>query len=362
VRDADAIAASCRASVPGFAGQTRDPSSVLGQLAERVSAHAPFDRYGEGELVERLERRVAELLGKEAALFFPTGTMAQQIALRIWADRAHVRTVAFHPRCHLEHHEEKGYEELHGLRGLLVGALGRLLTREDLEAIAEPVAVLLLELPQRELGGRLPEWDELVSQTEWARGRDVALHLDGARLWLCPPYYGRGLREIAALFDTVYVSLYKDLGAPGGCLLAGSAHVIDEARVWRTRHGGRVFSVWPYVLAAERGLDEVLPRMDEYLARARELAAGLAALDDLDVVPDPPQTPFMHLYLRRDGERLREAALDIAEERGVWLGGHFADTPMPAIHMVELSIGASTLELPVAEIVALFGELLERSA
>jgi len=362
VRDADALAASCRLSVSGLGRQTRDPSSVLAHLAERVSERTPSDRYGGGELVERLERRVAELLGKNAALFFPTGTMAQQIALRIWADRARLSTVAFHARCHLERHEHKGYEELHGLRGLLPGAPDRLLTLDDLEAIAEPVAALLIELPQRELGGRLPEWDELVAQAEWARGRDVALHLDGARLWLCPPYYGRGLDEIAALFDTVYVSLYKDLGAPGGCLLAGPADVIDEARVWRIRHGGRLFSVWPYVLAAERGLDEVLPRMVEYFGRARELAAGLAALDDLDVVPDPPQTPFLHLYLRRNGEKLREAALDIAEERGVWLGERFAVTPLPAVHMLELPIGASTLELPVAEIVALFGELLERSA
>jgi len=362
VRDAAAIAASCRLSVPGFGRESRDPSSALAHLAERVSPGTPFDRYGEGELVERLERRVAGLLGKEAALFFPTGTMAQQIALRIWADRARVRAVAFHPRCHLELHEHKGYQELHGLRGRLVGGPDRLLTLDDLDEVAEPVAALLLELPQRELGGRLPEWDELVAQTEWARGRAVALHLDGARLWLCPPYYRRGLDEIAALFDTVYVSLYKDLGAPGGCLLAGPVDVIDEARVWRIRHGGRVFSVWPYVLAAERGLDEVLPRMEEYFARARELAAGLAALDGVDVVPDPPQTPFLHLHLRRDGEGLREAALDIAEERGIWLGRQFAATPLPAVQMLELPIGASTLELPVAEIVALFGELLERSA
>ncbi|MBA2476509.1 MAG: threonine aldolase [Actinobacteria bacterium] len=358
----EAIAAACRAFVPAHEPEWRAPRSALARLSERASEGTSYDRYGDGEVVQRLEQRVAGLLGKEAAVFLPTGTMAQQIALRIWADRAGLGTVAFHPRCHLERHEEKGYQELHGLRGRLVGDADRLLSRDDLEGIAEPVAALLLELPQRELGGRLPEWDELVAQAGWAREHEVALHLDGARLWLCPPYYGRGLDEIAALFDTVYVSLYKDLGAPGGCLLAGPADVIDEARVWQIRHGGRIFSVYPYALAAERGLDEVLPRMDDFLARARELGAALAQLEHVVVVPQPPQTPFMHLYLSRDGERLREAALDIAEERGVWLGRHFAVTPLPTVHLLELPVGASTLELPVEEVVALFGELLERSA
>jgi feruloyl esterase len=86
----------------------------------------------------------------------PTGTMAQQIALRIWSDRRGTRTVAFHPTCHLELHEQKGYQLLHGLHGRLVGDPNRLITLEDLESIHEPVAALLLELPQREIGGLLP--------------------------------------------------------------------------------------------------------------------------------------------------------------------------------------------------------------
>src|SRR5262249_58225061 len=104
----------------------------------------------------------------------------------------------------------------------------------------EPLGALLLELPQRDLGGQLPVWRDLRAQATWAGANGVSMHLDGSRLWQCGPFYRRPLREIAALFDTVYVSLYKDLGALGGCVLAGAKDVIAEARVWRVRHGGRL--------------------------------------------------------------------------------------------------------------------------
>ena len=170
-------------------------------------------------------------------------------------------------------HEERGYEHLHGMHAQLIGDRDRLITRADLDEVSEPLGAVLLELPQRDLGGRLPTWRELRSQTSWARANGVALHLDGARLWQCGPFYRRPLREIAALFDTVYVSLYKDLGGLGGCVLAGPEDVIAEARVWRVRHGGRLSTYEPMALSAELGLDELLPRMPSFVRKAREIGA-----------------------------------------------------------------------------------------
>ena len=102
--------------------------------------------------------------------------MAQQIALRIHCDRRGIGTVAFHPTCHLELHEHGGYAHLHGLKAELVGARECLIELEDLEALRTPLGALLIELPQREIGGGCPEWDELVPQIEWARSRGVATH------------------------------------------------------------------------------------------------------------------------------------------------------------------------------------------
>jgi threonine aldolase len=346
----------------------RDPD-VVWRASDRVVAglhpravDADADRYGGGPAAERLNRRVADLLGKEAAVWMPSGTMAQQIALRIHAARRGSHTVAFHPHCHLDVHEERGYEHLHGLHAKLLGDRNRLIEAADLNAVREPVAALLLELPQRDLGGRLPAWDELSDTCREAEARGWALHLDGARLWQCGPFYERGLDEIAALFDTVYVSFYKDLRAPAGCALAGPSGLVEEARVWQIRHGGRMFRVHPLLLAAERGLDEVLPRMPEYVEHARALGAALGALDDVSVVPDPPQVAMLHVHVRRPLEALDEAALDVAERTGVWLGHRWSPTDDPAVQRLELSIGEDALAVAPDEAAELYRELLEAAS
>jgi threonine aldolase len=358
-RERERIVARCERFVTAWSAP-RDPAAEFRALADRAGAR--LDVYGGGESVERLEARVADLLGKEAAVLFPSGTMAQQIALRIWCTRAGCSTVAFHPQCHLDVHEERGYEHLHGLHARPVGDRDRLIGRADLDEVTEPVGALLLELPQRDLGGQLPAWRELRSQATWARAKGVALHLDGARLWQCGPFYRRPLREIAALFDTVYVSLYKDLGALGGCVLAGPQDVIDEARVWRIRHGGRLSTFEPMALSAERGLDEVLPRMPSFVRKAKEIGAALARLDGVTVVPDPPQVAMLHVAVRGELERVNDVLLEIAKERRTLIASGFVPTPLPDVQRTELSVGAPTLEVPSADIAELYAELVSRAA
>ena len=164
--------------------------------------------------------------------------MAQQSVLRVHADRRQRRTVVFHPMCHLDRHEGQAYQRLHGLSGRPAADLNRLVTIEDLTAIGELPAALLIELPQRDLGGQQPAWEDLQAQVGWAHDRGAAAHLDGARLWESAAGYGRPPAEIAALFDTVYVSFYKGIGALAGCCVAGPADILAEVREWRRRMGG----------------------------------------------------------------------------------------------------------------------------
>lgn len=347
--------------VAGPDPRRRDPRSTLLELAERAPAAGETDRYGRGALATRLEARINELLGTEASVWMPSGTMAQQIALRIHARRTGCELVAFHPHCHLDTHEERGYEWLHGLRATHIGDPTRIARAEDVEGLRERHAAVLLELPQRDLGGQLPPWDDLVATGEAVRARGAAFHLDGARLWQCGPYYERPLAEVAGLFDTIYVSFYKDLGAPAGCALAGPADVIEEARVWQVRHGGRMFSAFPLLLAAEQGLDEVLPRMGAYVEHARLLAGALAELDGVSIVPDPPQTAMFHLYVRGDAERLHEAAIELAERTKTWLGANFIPTVDASVAAAELTIGEASLAVSPQEAAALYAELLGSS-
>ena len=326
----------------------------LGDLGE--------DWYGAGGVVPVLEEEVRELLGKPAAVFMPSGTMAQQIALRIHADRTGRRVVAFHPTSHLELHEDKAYQRLHGLVGRTIGSARELITLADLEGIDEPLAAVLLELPQREIGGRLPAWDDLVAQVELVRSRGAAVHLDGARLWESAPFYGRALDEIAGLFDSVYVSFYKGLGGLTGSVLLGDAELIGEARAWRHRHGGTLFKLWPYAASALAALRLRLGRMPEYVEHARTIAAELSTIDGVDVIPDPPQTPMMHIQVRTTAAAAIAGIRRLATEDRIWTWGGTSATDTPGIRRVELGVGDASLGFAPPEVARIVRSLMPATA
>ncbi len=324
-----------------------------------IPADTEVDHYGEGGAVAAIEAEIAELLHKEAAVFLPSGTMAQQAVLRVHADERHRRTVVFHPLCHLELHEEQAYQRLHGLIGRPVGGWDRLIELKDLTRIAEPVAALLLELPQRHLGGQQPAWDELVAQCRWAADAGAAAHLDGARLWESSAGYGRAPGDIAELFDTVYVSFYKGIGALPGCCVAGPGNVVAQVRDWRRRMGGTLIGLWPNAASALNCLSPRLGRMPRYLEHARAIAAALADVPGVRVVPDPPQTPMMHLLLATTSQRFTEGVRWLAADQGIWAWGQAMMTGDPDVLRVELSVGDATCEFAAAEVAAIIGRYLE---
>ena len=339
----------------------RSLHETLAEVASEVPSDLPFDRYGEAAWLADFEASVARELGKEAAVFMPSGTMAQQIALRIWCERAHNRTIAFHPTCHLEIHESRGYAMLHDLHALPVGAPARLMTPDDVRAIADPLGAFLIELPQREIGAQLAEWPDLLALCDAARATGAKLHLDGARLWEAAPYYARSHAEIAALFDSVYVSFYKGLGAMAGAILAGDADFIASARTWQHRHGGRLVTIAPLALSAQRGFERNLPKMRSYYERAVEIAAALEGIAGIDIVPNPPQTNTFHLFLRGDKDELEARAHAYARERGTFVFARLAPTQNPAVHKWEFVVAEATLDITVPEIVDAVGALMERT-
>jgi threonine aldolase len=335
--------------------------NALSELAEYADDREP-DRYAEGELIESLESRVAALLGTEAAAFMPSGTMAQQAALRVWADETGLDTVALHPLAHLEQNELRALWELHHLRPLMLTDEARQPDVSDLAAIAEPIGTLTVELPLRLAGHTLPTWDELTGLCAAARERDATVHFDGARLWESAPHLGHGLADIAALADSVYVSFYKSLGGISGAALAGPVPFIDAARRWRTRHGGTLVTQYPALLSAHRALDVVLPRIPLYVEHARELASPLAALGHVRIHPDPPHTNAFRIYFEADHEALGEAALAHAEEYKVWTWGRFWRAEVPGWCLAELAVGEATMDWTPEQLATLVVELLDRAA
>ena len=361
----EALRRRCRIVVSGHGDEA--PGAELARIADwcrKQGWHA--DRYGDGALIGAFEAKVAALLGKPAAVFMPSGTMAQQIALRIACDRAGNSRIAMHPTSHLELHEERGYARLHSLRASLLGERVRPTSARDLAALVETPAALLVELPAREIGGRLPPWPELCALSALARERGVWRHMDGARLWEAREYYAPASHaDVAAQFDSVYVSFYKGIGALAGAMLAGPEDFIAEARLWRRRHGGTLIQLHPLVASSAMRLDGQIARMPAYRSRALAFAAALAAVDGLNVVPQPPQVNLFHLHVEAPADALTAARDRIASEHGVWLANRFSTELTPGIAGAEIYVGDALLAVPESDdcalLAPLYGKLLALS-
>ena len=349
----------------GFHRTLRERLAVLAEAEGVHDLDELSDVYGDG-VVGALETKVAGLLGTEAAVFFPTGTMAQQVALRCWAGRTGNPTVALHALSHPEVHERNAFSEVGGLRPVRLTGEPRLPTAAEVRDFEEPFGALMLELPLRDAGFVLPTWEELTEVIEAARQRDAVVHFDGARLWESTVHFGRPLEEIAGLADSVYVSFYKSLEGFGGAALAGPMELVEEARAWRHRYGGMVFQQFPTALSALIGLERQLPRLPEYVAHARVVAAALregfaaAGVPWARVHPEVPHTHDFQVWLPYEPDVLAEAAVRTAEETGVVLFGGAWDRGGPGLALTEVHVRAEGLEWTAEDVKAAVAEFTAR--
>ncbi|MEU1004013.1 threonine aldolase family protein [Streptomyces tibetensis] len=349
----------------GFQQTLRERLALLEEAAAVHDLDQLSDVYGD-RVVETLETKVAGLLGTEAAAFFPTGTMAQQVALRCWAGRTGNPTVALHALSHPEVHERNAFSEVGRLRPVRLTSEPRLPTAAEVRDFEEPFGALMLELPLRDAGFVLPSWEELTAVVEAARERDAVVHFDGARLWESTVHFGRPLEEIAGLADSVYVSFYKALEAFGGAALAGPKELVEEAKTWRHRYGGTVFQQFPTALSALVGLERQLPRLPEYVAHARVVAASMreafaaAGVPWARVHPEVPHTHDFQVWLPYEADVLGETAVRMAEETGIALFGNGWDRGGPGLAHTEVHVRADGLEWSAEDVKAAVAEFVAR--
>ncbi|MGV4985399.1 threonine aldolase family protein [Streptomyces sp. NRAIS4] len=353
-------------SRPGLRRTIRERLAALQEAApEAYDLDQPVDQYGNG-IVADLEERVAGLLGTEAAAFFPTGTMAQQVALRCWAGRTGNSAVALHALAHPEVHERHAFSEVSGLRPVRVTSEPRLPTAAEIRDFDEPFGALMLELPLRDAGFVLPTWEELTEVVDAARERDAVVHFDGARLWECTVHFGRPLEEIAGLADSVYVSFYKSLDGFGGAVLAGPRTLVEEAKTWRHRYGGMVFQQFPTALSALIGLERELPRLPDYVRHARVVAAAVregfaaAGVPWARVHPEEPHTHDFQVWLPYDPDVLMEAAVRQAEETGTYLFANPWGRGGPGLSFSELAVRSPGLEWTADDVRAAAADFARR--
>ncbi len=338
------------------------PGEILADLARGCDELGiqEWDVYGSGGAVTMLEEQVAELLGKPAAVFFVSGTMAQQSMLRVWCERKGSRRVAIEDLSHLLHHENDGPRLLHDLLFEPLTVDRRTATAADLRALTPGLGAALVELPLRDAGFLVPPWEELVAISDAARELGVPLHVDGARLWEVAPGYARPLAEVAALADSIYVSFYKGLGGLAGAAVAGEQDVMDELRGWRQRMGGQLYRMTPYAVSGLVGLRDRLPLMGEYAAWARAFAAELVTVG-LRVNPDPPATNSFEAFIEDEVDVIHERLVTLLERERVQPCGSWRATGIPGISTTEVTVHSAALRHDPATVARWYAELAGRA-
>jgi len=293
------------------------------------------DVLGDDPTVQQLERRTAEIAGKEAALFVPSGTMGNQIAIV-----CHTRPgdeVLLEAESHIFLYEQGGLASnsgclahiVQGERGALpVGALLAAMSDED-DHVAR-LRLVCAENTHNRHGGAIVPLAQLQALADAARARDVRLHLDGARLWNASVATGISVATWAATADSVMMCFSKGLGAPVGSIIAGSTEFIAAARRARKRFGGGMRQVGILAAACLHALDHHLARLAEDHARARRLAAGFRAVPGVRV-PEP-ETNIVFVELE-DESLSPPALLEALRAEGVWLGQFGARRLRAIVHM-----------------------------
>ncbi len=311
------------------------------------------DKYGEGELIQNFERQVAELLGFDAGLFVITGTMAQPTALQIACELRGSDNVAMHPSCHIALHENQGYQLQNRFNVLPIGKPFQTWDLSSLQQIQDKLAAVVYELPMREIGGQLPSFAQLSAIKSYCQQHNIHFHMDGARLWESAAYYQKSYQEIAAGFDSAYVSLYKGIAGLGGAMLVGDKKLIDKARVWMHRQGGSVYHRTPYVVAAAMQFEQRIKQMPALFERTVELYQMLKSYPLLAPNPQSPQANMLHIYLpisQVDALALRDK---LALEHSLWIGNP-QQGQLPQQSYVEWYVGDTLLELANDELQAYF--------
>lgn len=303
------------------------------------------DVYGEGELIQSFEQKIADLLGFEAGTFCITGTMTQVTALRLACMERASRLVALHPTAHIFRHERSNHQLLDHFQAIQLGDLHRPFTLGELQGVPDRLAAVSLELPARELGGQSPRWDELEGIKAHCRAQGIHLHMDGARLWEAAAGYGRPPAELAAGFDSVYVSLYKGIGGLGGAMLLGSRAFIARAQEWFRRQGGNVIHRTPYVVAAAMQFDARLAAMPAYFRRTQWLYDTLRDYPRLRANPSQPQANMLHIHVPVERDRLLRIRNEVAAQHGVWLLNRAAHAQLPGTSYTEWYVGDNLLSL-----------------
>jgi threonine aldolase len=263
------------------------PAEVTSELARLASEQTPqADVYGLGGVVEEVEAFFARQLGKERALFMPTGTLANHLAVRALAGER--RRVIVQDISHIHNDTGDACQTLSGLTLLPLAPGKASFTWQEVEAVldrtasgrvAATVGAISIESPVRRFAGELFDRAQMLDICKKARERGIRTHLDGARLYIASAYTGIAPDEYAAPFDTVYVSLWKYFNSLNGAILAGPKDVLDGMFHTRRMFGGALYNAWPFAVLAHHYASGYLDHMKNAIAVSEQFIKEIDGTD-----------------------------------------------------------------------------------
>jgi len=278
--------------------------------AAMAAAEVGDDVFGDDPTVLKLQENLAGILGKEAAVFVPSGTMSNQIGVRVHCSPGD--EILCEANCHVYNYEQGGFAQLSGVVARPVEGEYGVLRLEQLAGLIRPdnahyvrTRLVCLENTHNRGGGRVQPYDEVERICAWAHANGLATHLDGARLFNAAVASGIPAARWAQHFDTVSVCFSKGLGAPVGSALSGTREMIDRALRHRKLFGGGMRQVGVIAAGALYALEHHVTRLAEDHANAQRLGDAIRAIDGLELRPEKVET---NLVIYRVDPRLGTAA------------------------------------------------------
>ena len=367
-----AVGAGCLPYVPVFANTAIEPDRVVHTAGDGIGItpreyaallnrlcqgrDVADDNYLLGGEVESFERHWATLLGKETAVFMPSGTLANKLALRVLAGPK--RRVIVPEMSHIYNDTGDACQTLSGLT-LMPLAPGRAtFTRADVEAVltrtaggrvATDVGAIVIESPIRRLSGQMFDWEEAKRIAALARDKGIAMHLDGARLFIASAYTGITPAQYAAEFDTVYVSLWKYFNCGIGAILAGPKRVLDGMFHVRRMFGGNLATGWNAAVVARHFMDGFEDRLKSAVKVSETFYAALSKHPRFAIERIPNGTNLTRVTFK--GINAANVAKRLAD-RGVAMSG----PAKPAT--ITFGVNETWNRLPAAELIDAFEKSL----
>lgn len=320
------------------------------------------DRYGSGGAVEELEKKMQAITGKEKAIFMPTGTMANQFAIAMLSGEN--TKIFVQDTSHVYRDEADAAQSVHNKRLMPLAKDKTYFTAAELKAAIDNlpneevftsgVGCVSIENPVRRTDERIVPIEEIKKISAYCRSNNIKLHLDGARIFIASAWAGVSVKEYASYFDTIYISLYKYLGAGAGAVLCGDKTVIDKMPHLMKIHGGTMYSNWHNAAMASHRLDGFEERLQQAIKRSGILFAGLNRLPGVKV---SPLDGGSNIYIMKI-----PAGLNLQVMRDE-LAKNFIRMPKPNDNgEVQITVNETLLYKEPGEIVTAFKTALEKAA